>query len=430
MPKPLGPGMQQEHETDKSSFPTGDSRSPIVARASVVATSDWKLAVDLAAAELFGQVGPVVPPDVLMVFANDAWQEQYPALLRDLRLRTGARTIVGGSASGVLAGRHEYEDVPGLSCLALWMPGVTATPIRLHQESLPLLDEPETWHGKTGVDPEQLRGILLLADPYRMDSNALLGGLSHCYPDIPMVGGMMSASEHLRQTWVFLDEQVYDEGGVALMLGGPVSLVPVVSQGAEPVGEAWTVTRVDRNTILEISNRSALDVLLDTAREVHGSDDRDAFPFGDWLIGFAANEYQDQFDRGDFVVRGMLGGDHERKGIVVGGVPRVGQTVQFQMRDPALAGVDLRQHLLDARAALAETPAAAGVFFTCNGRGEAVFGRPHHDTETVAAVLPHVPVAGMFCNGEIAPSGARKRPSLQGFTATLGLLVPDRNDDT
>lgn len=417
--------MQHEDQRDQPTSPSG-ARSPSVeARACVVATSSWKLAVDLAAEELADREAPPSPPDLLIVFANDAWQEHFGDLLHELRQRTGAGLVIGGSASGVLAERHEYEDVPGLSCMALWMPGVTLTPIRLHQESLAVLDEPETWHATTGVELDRVKGIFLLADPFRMDSHDLLCGLRGCYPGVPLLGGMTSASEHRRQTWVFLDGHVYDEGGVALLFEGPVSLVPVVSQGAEPVGEAWTVTRVERNTILEISNRPALDVLLDTTEQVSGVRNQEAFPFGDWLVGVAVNEYQDSFARGDFIVRGILGADHERRGIVVGGMARVGQTVQFQRRDPELAAVDLRQSLLDARASLQGTLPGAAVLFTCNGRGEDMFGRPHHDSETLAALLPGVPVAGMFCNGEIGPAGSKGTPRLNGFTATVVLLVPD-----
>ncbi|MDQ4045698.1 MAG: hypothetical protein M3173_09665, partial [Chloroflexota bacterium] len=257
------------------------------ARAAVVATPDWKMAVDLLEAELGG---PLDSPDVLVVFINDAWQSRYAELLRELRQRTGAGTIIGGSASGVLAEGREYEDTPGLACLALWMPEVATTPVRLHQESVALLDDPQTWHAHTGVDPAGLTGILLVTDPYRMDAHALLCGVRGCYPGVPVVGGMTSASEHRRQTWLFFDDQVYDEGGVALLFNGPVRLQPVVSHGAEPVGEVWTVTKVDRHCILEISGRPALDMLLETAQVAYGNEKEDGFSYGDWLIGFAADE--------------------------------------------------------------------------------------------------------------------------------------------
>src|SRR5690606_3001996 len=153
--------MQQEHTSDSTRPSAHLSVSSMKACASVVATSSWKLAIDLATEELRGLDAPATSPDLLIVFINDAWQEHYEEMLYELRQRIGATTVVGSSASGVLAGRHEYEDVPGISCLALWLPDVTVTPIRLHQESLPILDDPVTWHATTGVDAERVRGIFL-----------------------------------------------------------------------------------------------------------------------------------------------------------------------------------------------------------------------------------------------------------------------------
>lgn len=419
--------MQQDHDSSRAAPPPAGAE-PFSAHSASVATSSWRLAVDLVVADLFGHDTPERPPDVLLVFASDHWAEHFGELLADLRTRTGAASMLGGSGSGIVGDDQEYECVPALSCLALWLPGVRVDLVRLHQESLPLLNEPETWHEATGVDPRGVSGIILLADPFRMDSHLLVQGLSRCYSDIPVVGGMTSGTRQQRQTWTFLDEQVYDEGGVALMLSGPVRLVPMVSQGGEPVGETWTVTKADRNTILEISNRPALDVLLDTARALDVATDRDSLPVGDWMVGFAIDEYRDSFGRGDFTIRGMLGSDQERRGIVVGGVPRVGQTVQFQMRDAAMAKVDLHQHLVDLRAGLGDTAPVAAILFTCNGRGKKLFGQSHHDAESVRGVFRSLPLAGLFCNGEIGP-GERQGPALlHGFTATMAMIVPDNGD--
>jgi small ligand-binding sensory domain FIST len=415
--------MAHDHNTGQHA-PAASPVRPPSARAAVVATADGRLAVDLLEAELSDPAGHEPPPDVLLVFVNDRWQAHYAAILEELRQRTGAATLIGASAGGVLANGREYEAVPGIAALALWLPGVTATPVRLHQESVPLLEEPETWHATTGVDPAGVKGMILLADPYRMDANALVCGLGGCYPGVPIAGGMASASEHRRQTWVFIDGQVYDEGGVALLLEGPVRLLPVVAHGAEPAGEAWTITKIDRNTILEIGHRPALDVLLDTVRGGAAAEAvDDDLPLGDWLIGFPVDEYQDGFDRGDFIVRGILGSDPEARSIVVGGKPRLGQTVQFQRRDPELAAIDLHQHLHEVN--VREPWPVAALLFTCNGRGEAMFGVPHRDSDIVVRHLPGVPVAGLFCSGEIGPAGANAEPALHGFTATLALLLPD-----
>jgi small ligand-binding sensory domain FIST len=67
------------------------------------------------------------------------------------------------------------------------------------------------------------------------------------------------------------------------------------------------------------------------------------------------------------------------------------------------------------------TAVYGGCLCSCNGRGQGLFGRPHHDAQMVQAHLGPLGVAGFFCNGEIGPVGDRS--FLHGFTASLALLV-------
>jgi DNA gyrase subunit B len=53
----------------------------------------------------------------------------------------------------------------------------------------------------------------------------------------------------------------FTEGGVGLSVGGSVALASVISQGCTPIGETWTITRVDKNLIHSIGNRPAYEVL-------------------------------------------------------------------------------------------------------------------------------------------------------------------------
>ena len=93
---------------------------------------------------------------------------------------------------------------------------------------------------------------------------------------------------------------------------------------------------------------------------------------------------------------------------------RVGQTVQFQVRDALSADEDLR-------GLLADRTAEGALLFTCNGRGTRLFGAPHHDADVVASSLAEAPVAGMFCAGELGPVGGKN--FLHGFTASVVLLT-------
>ncbi len=48
--------------------------------------------------------------------------------------------------------------------------------------------------------------------------------------------------------------------------------------------------------------------------------------------------------------------------------------------------------------ARAQAPPLGLLIFSCNGRGQALYGEPNYDSSTLASFVP-VPASGMFCNG-------------------------------
>ncbi len=406
-----------QHYADAQTTPprTVDAVTPHAA-AAVVSHPSWRVALERVVPQTLSPEDG--PPDLVMLFASTAYAMEYPELLRETRERTCAATIVGCSGSGVLAAGIELEDVPALALIALWLPGATLRPVRVHQEMIGLVD-PGMWPQVMDVDPAAVSSWIVLADPFRLDVQTLLDGLSMHDPGLPIVGGLTSSHRDERRGWIFLDDHVYDEGAVALAIGGPYRVLPVVSHGCEPIGETWTVTGADRNVLQSISNRPALEVMEETLQAVPTAQRQHARE--NLVVGFAADEYRDEFHRGDYLVRGVIGIDEERGSMTIGGMPRPGQTIQFQVRDADVADIDLQQALTEARAILGTRQPVAGLLFTCTARGETLFGLPNHDAAAVQAAFAELPVTGVSVCAEIAPAG--HRIGLQGFTATLGLLV-------
>lgn len=404
-------------ERFRGNHAAGSSHGRPKAVAAVARSDDWRTAVDsLLHATLDGQT---TAPDLVVIFPSSAYADDYPDLIRDVWQRSGAGCLIGSSSRGVIAGSVCYESEPSISMLALWLPGATLTPVRLHQSMLDAFDDPDLQEGLYGPPAAETRGWILFADPYRMDAQDAVRRLRTRYPGVPVVGALASTLKQDRQVWVFFDDQVFDEGGVALAIGGPYDLQVVVSQGGDPIGEPWTITGAERNLITSISNRPAVDVMRETInalpRDVGLEVERNL------MLGFPVDEYQEQFHRGDFVIRGLLGIDEERGALVVGSLPRCGQTVQFQLRDAGSSALDLQQVLVDARALVGESDVVAGMICTCKGRGSAMFGRPDHDARAVRAAFRDLPFAGMFSFGEIGP--VRGVPALNGFAMSLGVIV-------
>ena len=130
-------------------------------------------------------------------------------------------------------------------------------------------------------------------------------------------------------------------------------------------------------------------------------------------IGIVVNEHKLDFDRGDFLVRGILGIERESRALAVGDLVETGTTVQFHVRDAETAGEDLHRLMSGRRA-------EGALLFTCNGRGRRLFGIDDHDATVVSGAIAPAPLAGMFCAGEIGPVGPRSH--LHGFTASVALF--------
>jgi small ligand-binding sensory domain FIST len=117
-----------------------------------------------------------------------------------------------------------------------------------------------------------------------------------------------------------------------------------------------------------------------------------------------------------------MGIDQRSGTIDVNALPREGQTIQFQLRDPEAADDDLKQLLSQAKAEMGEKQPVGVLLCCCNGRGVSLFGESGHDVKTVTELLGPLPIAGFFCNGELGPVGGKN--FLHGFTASMAIITP------
>jgi small ligand-binding sensory domain FIST len=386
-----------------------------MASATLTRDTDWRKALDTALAE----TDTAAKSDLVLFFASPEYMEHFEEMVPEVRRVTGAAALAGCSGQGIIGPEREIEGEPGLSLLRLQLPGATLTPVYLTQGTLGTLETPEAWYQQTGVARDDVNSWLLFVDPFRIDVEALMNGLSEAYPESPLIGGLASGSMRRQGTHVFFNDDVYQQGAVLVAIGGAYTVQTVVSQGCDPIGEAWIITGAEGNVIRQISQRPAYEVLVETLRALP-PDVRERAS-RNLLVGLAMDEYKESFGRGDFLIRNLSGVDPDSGAVAIGAYPKVGQTVQFQIRDARAADEDLTRLLAKAREELGDTTPAGAVLCSCNGRGVGLFGSPDHDARSVAQQLGSVPLAGFFCNGEIGPVGGKN--FLHGFTASLALFV-------
>jgi len=362
----------------------------------------------VAAGEAIGQaldaLGP--EPDVAFLFLSGDHASQVDNIAGTIRHVLRPSVLCGATAVSIVSGGREIEERPGV---ALWAGDLSgwARSVRVgvhpSDHGGAVLDE---------VDAGDAHTLVLLADPYSFPVDAAIDLWSSQYPDLAVIGGLASAAHAPRGNRLVLDDEVHDAGAIGVLVGGTTRVTPVVSQGCRPIGDPLVITDGDANLMRSLGGRPALQRLQDVFEAL--SDEDKALVNQGLHIGRVIDEQREEFTRGDFLIRAVMGGDQSSGAVMIGEQAQVGATVQFQVRDAASADADLRQMLRQ------QATAQGALLFTCNGRGSHMFPDPDHDASLVVDNVTGSAVAGMFCAGEIGPVGGRN--FVHGFTASTALF--------
>ncbi|MFO1488321.1 MAG: FIST N-terminal domain-containing protein [Verrucomicrobiota bacterium] len=354
-----------------------------------------------------------------LVFLSPRFFPHARAVLELLRVHAQIPLLAGCSSHSLIAGDEEVEENAGLTLGLFALPGAELSACHFTQKDVEEATGPDYWRRLAGVAPGQTNGWLAFVDPFHLDSESWLRGWNEAYAPKPVLGGLASGDFSDQHTQVYLNGEVFEEGGVAVSIGGEVALSGVISQGCTPIGDTWTLTKVEQNVIHQIGNRPAYEVLAETFNTLSPEEQRKSR--GNLFIGLVVNEYLEDFHRGDFLIRNLLGADPRSGSIVVGALPRLGQTIQFQRRDAAAATEDMNELLDRAKQEIGPAKIYGGCLCSCNGRGRGLFGEANHDAAKIQRSFGPMGMAGFFCNGEIGPIGEKN--FLHGFTASLALFV-------
>jgi small ligand-binding sensory domain FIST len=356
------------------------------------------------------------PADLACLFFSPQHVESAEELVEAVRQELSPRLLIGCSGEGVIGGGEEIESAPAVTLWTAALPGVSLTPFRLSADRDEYGISMTGWPGSLDESPER-HSFLLLADPLSTPMDEVFSLLSDQSPGAPAIGGLAGGGGDQGGNRMVLDGDVHDGGLVGVALSGPLAVRTVVSQGCRPIGERYMVTRAEQNVIHELSGEPALERL----KALFGSlgDEEQRLAQRALHIGVVMDEQRNRFERGDFLVRNLIGADQRSGSVAIGDVVREGQTVQFHLRDAQSATEDLHLMLAAERARHPQSPLGALVF-SCCGRGRGLFGRPHHDVSVLKERIGEVPTAGFFAQGEIGPVGGEN--FLHGYTASVALF--------
>jgi small ligand-binding sensory domain FIST len=361
--------------------------------------NDWR-AVGAACAR---QLRPLsADANLGFLYFSERFGEDARAIVEFLKAETGIADWVGTSGHGVLGGAQEYYGEPAIVAMVGAFPrdsyhlfradhGDFDGFLRRHQS---WLKQSDTHFGVVHADPRTPNLDSLLPRFVAATASFLVGGLTSSSGSYPQVA-----------------ESVSDESPFSgVLFAEDVEVVTGLTQGCTPLGAAHTVTEARGNVAITLDDRPALDVLKADIGEILA---RDLKRIGGYIyVAFPVAGS----DRGDYVVRNLIGIDPARSLVGIAARLEPGQRLMFCRRDAASATEDLQRMLTDLKRR-ARRPARGAVYYSCVARGPNMFGADSGETRAIRAAFGDIPMVGFFCNGEIS------HDRLYGYTGVLSLFL-------
>jgi small ligand-binding sensory domain FIST len=367
----------------------------ITFRAGHAPGADWRTAVEGA----LSTMGPA-PSGANLGFAylSDRFAADAGDILEHLRRTTRIDQWTGTVGIGVLASGIEYMDEPAIALMVGALPDGEFSVFSGRAR-------PPALGSRTASGAEAAHFAVVHADPETPDLPELIEDMSGKVATGYLVGGLSSA----RGAAVQIANGVLQGGLSGVVLSSRIDVRTRHTQGCRPIGPHRVVTGGERNIVASLDGRPALEVLKADMGDPLAGDFRRAVQSIHAALPVAAS------DTGDYMVRNLVGIDPRRGLVAIGAPIEEGMQLMFCRRDADAAREDL-ERMLEAVAGELDGPPKGGLYYSCLGRGEHLFGARSTELGIIRARLGDFPLVGFFCNGEISHDG------LYGYTGVLALF--------
>jgi small ligand-binding sensory domain FIST len=348
------------------------------------------------------QVGsPLLTPDLALLFYT-GYREEVDRLPLKLRRSINPKNTIGCSGFGVLDRDGWREGGRALSLTLAYLPDVDIQSFSLQTRDLPNQDSSQShWANCLGVNlEEQPDSLIVLAENSSFDVEGLLTGLDFSFPQC-LKFGTLAGSRRPMATRLILDSQTYSRGCVGLALTGLKTSV-WSSQGCRPIGQPFVVEAGERSLLRKLSGLSALDALQKALNDL-SRPERERFRKS-IVVGFPQLDLSDLFSNrpssNRCILRNLIGADIRKGTLAVAAPVRVGQQIQFYVRDPGVAERELDSRFHDLSDQNGPSASIGALVFSGHERGT----RFHEEFEEPAILrnyLGKAPTFGVLGGGEI-----------------------------
>ncbi|MFC1665825.1 FIST N-terminal domain-containing protein [Pseudomonadota bacterium] len=362
--------------------------------------SNWSVAVE----ECIDHLGDKVENCNLgFIYSTDAHCTELDNITRNLKAKSGIKHWVGTTGLGILCTGQEIYDRPALNIMVCQFPENSFRIFSgIENDLQSYVGEHSSW-----LQNNFSNFLIVHADPGNPKVQSLIPELSEASNSGFLVGGLTSSnSQHLQ-----VADKITSGGLSGVVFSTDVAVTTGLSQGCSPIGPKHTITQAERNIIITIDSRPALDVFKE---DLHLLPDYNLNNLsGQVYVGLPVRGS----DTGDYVVRDLVGVDPKNKIIAISELVQADSQLMFCRRDQQSASEDLIRMVKDVKERAGKATPKGAVYYSCLARGRYTFGDNSEELKIIQNELGDLPVVGFFANGEIS------HDRLYGYTGVLTLFI-------
>ncbi|HBR67650.1 MAG TPA: hypothetical protein DEA16_05860, partial [Opitutae bacterium] len=149
------------------------------------------------------------------LFTTAGCSHRSKEIMEIVQIYAHVPTLIGCSASGLIAGHQEIENEAGC-CIALYhLPGTQARAIHLPLDTFEPTDRVTKIRAAIGPHPENVNAWTLFASSESIGNEAWLPDWDHATEHRTTIGGFACAATDEHESELYLNGAVYTDGAVA-----------------------------------------------------------------------------------------------------------------------------------------------------------------------------------------------------------------------
>lgn len=331
-----------------------------------------------------------------------------------LKARYPTAQIIGCSTAGEITAAGVFDDSLQITAI-LWEKTVQRV---THTKMSGMQNSYETAAGLAKqLKSDSLKAVLVYSDGLNVNGSELLEGFKSVLGEIPVMGGMAGDGFGFSKTVQLFNETISDGLVIAVGLyGNNLIAATGVGRGWKPYGPPRTVTKSEKNVVLELDGKPALPLY----KMYIGDHSSKGLPGSGLKFPFAIIE---EGKRDIEKIRTLLAIDNTNNSLTFAGNVDEGETVRFcqSTHDRLVEGAGDAAHLVTGHASTNQTGLAVCV--SCVGRKGVMAELVVDEVKLVQQILgAQTALTGFYSYGEFSPRPDTNDSVLHNQTMTIGYL--------